>query len=94
MKKKDIFFILGILVVIIVCYGIINVINFKNVGNIEIYVDNKLYKIVLINVKEEFKIENRGGYNIVKIYDKGVEIVDVLCFDKVCVYIGFINKLS
>ncbi|WKK91938.1 hypothetical protein Q0Y04_17465 [Clostridioides difficile] len=49
------------MVVITACYGIINVINSKNAGNIEIYVDNKLYKTVSINAKEEFKIENRGG---------------------------------
>ena len=49
MKKKDILLILGILVVITACYGIINVINSKNAGNIEIYVDNKLYKTVSIN---------------------------------------------
>ena len=59
MKKKDILLILGILVVITACYGIINVINSKNAGNIEIYVDNKLYKTVSINAKEEFKIESR-----------------------------------
>ncbi|HBE8638383.1 TPA: NusG domain II-containing protein [Clostridioides difficile] len=94
MKKKDILLILGILVVITSCYGIINVINSKNAGNIEIYVDNKLYKTVSINAKEEFKIESRGGYNIVKIHDKGVEIVDASCPDKVCVHTGFINKPS
>ncbi|HDJ1464554.1 TPA: NusG domain II-containing protein [Clostridioides difficile] len=94
MKKKDILLILGILVVITACYGIINVINSKNAGNIEIYVDNKLYKTVSIDAKEEFKIENRGGYNIVKIHDKGVEIVDASCPDKVCVHTGFINKPS
>ena len=94
MKKKDILLILGILVVITACYWIINVINSKNAGNIEIYVDNKLYKTVSINAKEEFKIENRGGYNIVKIHDKGVEIVDASCPDKVCVHTGFINKPS
>ncbi|HBE9332790.1 TPA: NusG domain II-containing protein [Clostridioides difficile] len=94
MKKKDILLILGILVVITACYGIINVINSKNAGNIEIYVDNKLYKTVSINAKEEFKIENRGGDNIVKIHDKGVEIVDASCPDKVCVHTGFINKPS
>ncbi|HID8370464.1 TPA: NusG domain II-containing protein [Clostridioides difficile] len=94
MKKKDILLILGILVVITACYGIINVINSKNAGNIKIYVDNKLYKTVSINAKEEFKIESRGGYNIVKIHDKGVEIVDASCPDKVCVHTGFINKPS
>ncbi|HBH3575463.1 TPA: NusG domain II-containing protein [Clostridioides difficile] len=94
MKKKDILLILGILVVITACYGIINVINSKNAENIEIYVDNKLYKTVSINAKEEFKIESRGGYNIVKIHDKGVEIVDASCPDKVCVHTGFINKPS
>ena len=94
MKKKDILLILGILVVITACYVIINVINSKNAGNIEIYVDNKLYKTVSINAKEEFKIESRGGYNIVKIHDKGVEIVDASCPDKVCVHTGFINKPS
>lgn len=94
MKKKDILLILGVLIVITACYGIITVINSKNAGSIEIYVDNKLYKTVSINDKEEFKIENRGGYNTVKIHDKGVEIIDASCPDKVCVHTGFINKPS
>lgn len=94
MKKKDFILVLVVLLVIVSTFGINYVINTKSGENIEIYVDNKLYKTYSINDEEEIKIENEEGYNIIKIHDHGVEITEASCPDKVCVHTGFIKKPS
>lgn len=94
MKKKDFILIFVVLLVIVSAFGINYFVNTKGGKNIEIYVDNKLYKTYSIDDDEEMKIETEDGYNIVKIHDHGVEIVEASCPDKVCVHSGFITKPS
>lgn len=94
MKKKDFILIFVILLVIIASFSINYFVNSKNGENIEIYVDNKLYKTYSVNDSDEIKIESKEGYNIVKIHDEGVEIVEASCPDKVCIHSGFITKTS
>lgn len=94
MKRKDIILIVVVLIAIACTFSINNFINTKKGEKIEIYVDNKLYKTYSINDEDEIKIENEGGYNIVKIHDHGVEITDASCPDKVCIHSGFITKPS
>lgn len=94
MKKRDFILIFSVLLITAVTFGINYVVNMKNGNNIEIYVDNKLYKTYNIDDEEEIRIENKGEYNIVKIHDNGVEITQASCPDKVCVHAGFIKKPS
>ena len=94
MKKKDFILIFAVLLVIATTFGINYFFNTKRGENIEIYVDNKLYKTYSIDDDEEIKIKSEGGYNIVKIHDHGVEITEASCPDKVCVNSGFITKPS
>lgn len=94
MKKKDLILIFVVILVIGLTFGINYFVNTKSGENIEIYVDNKLYKTYSIDDEEEIKIENKEGYNIVKIHDHGVEITDASCPDKVCIHSGFITKPS
>lgn len=94
MKKKDTFLIGGILIVVLISFLINNIINSKGSSSIEIYVNGELYEEVSINKDKEIRIENNNGYNIVKIHDKGVEIIDASCPDKVCVHTGLIDKPS
>lgn len=94
MKKRDFILIFSVLLITAVTFGINYVVNMKNGNNIEIYVDNKLYKTYSIDDEEEIRIENKGEYNIVKIHDNGVEITQASCPDKVCVHAGFIKKPS
>lgn len=94
MKKRDFILIFSVLLITTVTFGINYVVNMKNGNNIEIYVDNKLYKTYNIDDEEEIRIENKGEYNIVKIHDNGVEITQASCPDKVCVHAGFIKKPS
>ena len=94
MRKKDFILIFVVSLIIAGAFGVNYFVNTKNVDSIEIYMDNKLYKTYDINDKEEIKIKSKEGYNIVKIHDKGVEIIEASCTDKVCIHQGFITKLS
>lgn len=94
LKRKDFILIFVVLIVIVFTFTINYFVNTKSVENIEIYVDNKLYKTYSIDDEEKFKIENEKGYNIIKIHDGGVEIIEASCPDKVCVHSGFITKPS
>ena len=75
MRKKDFILIFVVSLIIAGAFGVNYFVNTKNVDSIEIYMDNKLYKTYDINDKEEIKIKSKEGYNIVKIHDKGVEII-------------------
>ena len=94
MRKKDFILICVVSLIIAGAFGVNYFVNTKNVDSIEIYMDNKLYKTYDINDKEEIKIKSKEGYNIVKIHDKGVEIIEASCPDKVCIHQGFITKSS
>ena len=94
MRKKDFILIFVVSLIIAGAFGVNYFVNTKNVDSIEIYMDNKLYKTYDINDKEEIKIKSKEGYNIVKIHDKGVEIIEASCTDKVCIHQGFITKAS
>ena len=83
MRKKDFILIFVVSLIIAGAFGVNYFVNTKNVDSIEIYMDNKLYKTYDINDKEEIKIKSKEGYNIVKIHDKGVEIIEASCPDKV-----------
>ena len=80
MKKKDFILIFAVLLVIATTFGINYFFNTKRGENIEIYVDNKLYKTYSIDDDEEIKIKSKEGYNIVKIHDH-VQIKYVLTLD-------------
>lgn len=94
MRKKDFILIFVVSLIIAGAFGVNYFVNTKNVDSIEIYMDNKLYKTYDINDKQEIKIKSKEGYNIVKIHDKGVEIIEASCPDKVCIHQGFITKSS
>lgn len=94
MKKKDILLIIGVIAIILVLFIVNETINSKESSRVEVYVDNQLYRTIDINDNVEFKIKGEHGYNIVKVHDKGVEIVEASCPDKVCVHTGFIDKPS
>lgn len=97
MKKNDIRIILAVLIVAGLFY-IINQVRINNMNTdqlyVEISVDGELYKRVNINEEEEFRIDGTNGYNIVKVHDNGVEIVEADCPDKICVKTGFIDQVG
>lgn len=94
MKKKDFILIFVILLIAVVSFGINHFTNAKSGKQIEIYVDNELYKTYDIDDEDEFKIESEEGYNVVKIHNHGAQITEASCPDKVCIHEGFITKPS
>ena len=94
MKKKDFILIFIILLIVVVSFGINHFTNAKSGKQIEIYVDNELYKTYDIDDEDEIKIESEEGYNVVKIHNHGAQITEASCQDKVCIHEGFITKPS
>ena len=94
MKKKDFILIFIILLIVVVSFGINHFTNAKSGKQIEIYVDNELYKTYDIEDEDELNIESEEGYNVVKIHNHGAQITEASCPDKVCIHEGFITKPS
>lgn len=57
-----------------------------------ITVDGKLFKTVQLTEEEQtIEVRTDRGYNILKVYDYGIEMYDADCPDKVCLGFGFIT---
>lgn len=95
MKKNDVKIILIVLVIAGFFY-IFNRIRINNINTdqlfVEINVDDELYDKVSIDEEKIIKINVENGYNIIKVHDNGVEIIESDCPDKICVNTGFIDK--
>ncbi|GAA0862426.1 NusG domain II-containing protein [Paraclostridium tenue] len=92
MKKNDFFLILLVLVVIVAALAF-NYFKQSSEGDkVVIYLDNKVYKEIPINKKEELTIKTENGYNKIKVHDGGVEVSEASCPDDICVKTGFIKK--
>ena len=94
MKRKDIFLLIIIMFVIIILFIVNNIINKQEVDTAEIYVNNKLYKSISVDLDEDIVISNGNNYNHIKIHNGGVEMIESSCSDKVCVQSGYIKKAS
>lgn len=92
MKKKDIILVISLLIVAGVIFGGNKLFNSKRGDMVEIYVNNKLYKEVSIDKEQKIEIINKKAKNVLLIHNKGVEMIEANCPDKVCVNTGFISK--
>lgn len=92
MKKKDIILFIIVILITVISFGVKKYFELKTATNIEIYVDNSLYKKIPIDSNEEISIKKNGHTNVIKIHDNGVEMISADCPDKVCVKTGFIDK--
>ncbi|GKX28133.1 lipoprotein [Vallitalea longa] len=97
MKKNDIKIILAVLIIAGIFY-IFNQIRINNMSRdqlyVEINVDGELYQRIKLSEEKEIRIDGTNGYNIIKIHDDGVEIVESDCPDKICVKTGFITQVG
>lgn len=97
MKKNDIKIIVGVLIIAGLFYLFnqyrISKMDINNVY-VEINVDGELYKKVKLNDEKEIKIEREDGYNIIRVHDNGVEMIEANCPDQICVKSGFISKVG
>jgi len=59
----------------------------------EITVDGELFKRVELTEEEQtVEVKTDHGYNILKIHDHGIEMVEADCSDHVCLSFGFVSK--
>ncbi|WP_152394989.1 NusG domain II-containing protein [Paenibacillus guangzhouensis] len=62
----------------------------------KITVDGKIFRTVELTAEpQEIKVETEDGhYNLLKVHDHGIEMIDADCPDKVCLTFGFITNPS
>lgn len=58
-----------------------------------IRIDNKLYKEVeLTDEPQIIKIQTKRGYDILKVHDRGIEVIESDCPQKICFSFGLISR--
>ncbi|WP_028589568.1 NusG domain II-containing protein [Paenibacillus massiliensis] len=59
----------------------------------KITIDGKLFRTVeLTEEEQEIEIKTDHGYNLLKVHDYGIEMIDADCPDKICLTFGFITR--
>ncbi|GIP54258.1 MULTISPECIES: NusG domain II-containing protein [Paenibacillus] len=59
----------------------------------KITVDGKLFRTVELTGEEQtVEIKTEFGYNLLKVHDYGIEMIDADCPDKVCLTFGFVER--
>jgi len=62
---------------------------------VKITLDGEHYQTVeLTSALQEIEIRTQRGYNLVRIYDKAVQMIDADCPDQLCVHMGAIRKVG
>lgn len=58
-----------------------------------IKVEGKLYRTVTLTKEEQtIEIRTQRGYNLLKVHDYGIEMVDADCPDEICLTFGFRSR--
>lgn len=97
-KKGDIILIAVILLIALIFMGVRwlqDRTQIKNSGNYSatIKIDNEIYKTVELTTETQYvEIRNDRGYDILKIHDNGIEVVESDCPQKICFTFGLISK--
>ena len=95
MKKKDFILIAVVLIAVVALFGYTKLKDAnEKAAFVEVYKDNELYKEIPLDEEAEFTIKDGEHINKVKVHDRGVEVTEANCPDKVCVKTGFITKPS
>nr|WP_314278503.1 NusG domain II-containing protein [uncultured Peptostreptococcus sp.] len=93
MKKRDIILFIIIAIVIVQAVLINKYINSGQGDRVEVYVENKLYNTYPLDKEKRVQIKEKNGrINNIYIHNRGVEMTQANCPDKVCIHTGFINK--
>lgn len=60
-----------------------------------ITVDGKAYKTVALGaVEQELEIRTEYGYNLLKLHDSGIQMIDADCPDKLCLTFGNVTAVG
>ncbi|WP_058300839.1 NusG domain II-containing protein [Gorillibacterium timonense] len=61
----------------------------------KITVDGKPYKTVELGaVEQELEINTKYGYNLLKLHDSGIQMIDADCPDKLCLTFGNVTAVG
>jgi hypothetical protein len=98
LKKADLW-LLAIVVAIAMVFIIPRLFNDHEDGGGKQYaritVDGKLFKEVeLSDKKQEVPIETKFGYNLMTVFDGGIEMTDADCPDKLCLTFGHVKNIG
>ncbi|BFH60035.1 MULTISPECIES: NusG domain II-containing protein [Paenibacillus] len=67
--------------------------NHNNALTAVIKVDGKVYRTVNLTQEEQtIEIKNDHGYNLLKVHDYGIEMIDADCPDQICLSFGFKSR--
>ncbi|MNO30709.1 hypothetical protein D3C76_206540 [compost metagenome] len=99
LKKGDLILIALILFLALILWGGRSLLDRQNVINgnsiATINVDGEVYKTVELTKETQYlEIRTERGYDILKIHDNGIEVVESDCPQKICFTFGFIQKPS
>lgn len=85
MKKRD-FIVIFCIMALVVFSFIIMKITEKTGEKVIIYQNKQEYKTVSLNKNQTIQIPTKTGYNVVKIQDGKVEMIEASCPDQICVH--------
>jgi hypothetical protein len=68
--------------------------NFGKPKYIKIYSNNILFGEYELNADRDIIINNDNGYNLVRIKDGKVAVIDSSCLNKICIHTGYTNMVN
>lgn len=77
--------------------NVIYEVELTNETNLEILVvDGQIVEVIdrHVNPETPFTIPKEGKYNIVKIYNNGIQVIEANCEEQIDVHQGFVNQLN
>lgn len=91
---SNIFWVILFLILAFICvFVILNMRYSKDVGKMAyIYSDNKLIKSVSLSIDDEFEIKNEDNYNIIRVRDGKISVIEADCRNQICVRQGEIDS--
>ena len=92
--KADLFLLCIILGISFIGLILIKNLVYEKGSTVEIIVDNKVEKILNLNKDTEYTQDIMNDYNIIKIKDKKVSIIESNCKNQICVNHVSISKVG
>jgi hypothetical protein len=91
MKKTDIILILILAVVALSALGVMRLLQTRAADQAdsilaEISVEGELYRTVELSVPQSIEIRTDKGYNLLKIEDDHIDMIEADCRDQICVH--------
>ena len=100
MKKGD-FYLIAVILLLVTSLTVVNEwIKYSNesvqgVVSAKIMLDGEVYREVELTGKSELiEIRTPRGYDLLKVYNNGIQVIESDCPDKICMSYGLIDKVG